>query len=53
MIYCAQFGEWNVETTLDLRQWMFGFNLCPAPWPMWNVFFGPMRFGGCKTGRVA
>ena len=39
---------WRIDFAIDFHQWMIGANYHRAPWPMWNVFFGPMRFGGWR-----
>ncbi len=37
---------WCFDFVLDIRQWVVGFNFYRRPWPMWNVFVGPLRIGG-------
>ena len=39
---------WSFDIAIDLRQWMTGANYHLVPWPMWNVFVGPLRVGGWR-----
>ena len=39
---------WYIDVILDARQFMFGANYYRVPWPMWNVFIGPLRIGGSR-----
>ena len=39
---------WTYEFSIDLRQWMLGINIYNFPYPIRNVFVGPLRFGCWK-----
>lgn len=45
--YITKMG-WMIDISIDLRQWVIGANCYRKPWPMWNVFIGPLRVGGCR-----